>query len=425
MRSFHALLLLLALATAGALAWHGLAADPGYVQIVWRGWSIESTVLVAIAAVLVSWLLLRTLLWLVRAPLRVLREGSSRRARLRLADGLQALREGRWQRADKLLKRAAQHPEFTLVASIEAARAARERGDADAVEAWLGSLRGEALAEIERAEDLLAAGQHAAACRLLEAQAANAELPPRGWWLRVKALIACDRLDEALALLPELRRLKLLPEPAMSAEEARLAAAALTGAVDYASLRRARRTLPRALRRAPEVIAAYAERSAALGLIDVAAKAIERSMAREWSEPLAGLYGRLPGEEFPRRLQAAEGWLESHPDSPGLLLSLGRLCRADGLWGKAEDYLERALKCGAGAEAWEEIGAVFAAQQEEGRARLALSNALRAARGEPALPLPARTRGPVEGAQHLEERSSMGVPRLAPRQATREYEGEV
>ncbi len=425
MRVFRALLLLLAIATVGALAWHSLAADPGYVQIVWRGWSIESTVLIALGAILLTWLLLRVLFWLVSAPLLALRRGARQRARLRLADGIVALREGRWQRADKLLQRAAQHPEFELVARIEGSRAARERGDDESAAAWLRGLEHEPLADVERAEVLLKQGRELEACNLLEASSSRVELPPRGWWLRVQALVECGRVDEALALIPELRRLKLLPDPALQEEEGRLAAKALMQVADYDSLRRARRLLPRALRRSPQVIAAYASRCAALGLIDVAAKAVEIGLKQDWSEELAGLYGQLPGGEFARRLRAAESWLELHPDSPALLLSLGRLCRVDGLWGKAENYLERALKAGAGAAAWEELGLCFAAQGEEPRARLALSNALRCARHETSEVLPARARQLMGQTESIEERSTMGVPRLQAKHTAQELEGDV
>jgi HemY protein len=241
----------------------------------------------------------------------------------------------------------------------------------------------------------------------------------------VRALVACGRTDEALALLPELRRLKVLPDPALQAEEGRLAALALDQIPDYENLRRSRRMLPRAMRRLPAVVAAYARRCAEFGLIDVACKAIESGLKQAWSEDLAALYGRLPGNEFARRLRAAEGWLDAQGDSPALLLSLGRLCREDGLWGKAENYIERALKAGAGAEAWEELGLTFAAQDEEASARLALSNALRSSRGEAVLALPARVRPLAGEIESLEERSTMGVPRLSARQVTREFEGEV
>jgi len=93
---------------------------------------------------------------------------------------------------------------------------------------------------------------------------------------------------------------------------------------------------------------------------------------------------------------------------------LGRLCREDGLWGKAEAYLQSALQFDARADAWEELAATLAAQGEEPRARRALQNTLRVQRGEAATPLPNRPRVAATAPQPvLESRSSMGVPMLS------------
>lgn len=425
MRAFRALLLLLALALVGALAWHALAADPGYVLMVWRGWQVESTVLVALVSLLLVWMLLRVLVWLVRAPWLALQRGSRRRARLRLAEALVAREEGRWQKADALLQRAATHPDFQLAATLEAARALRARGEANEAEPLLRRIDPSPLADLQRAEDCIERGDPSGACKRLDAAASAYELPPRGWWLRIRAMLACGRADEALALLPELRRVRVLPTTALEQEEARLAAAGLVQLLDYQSLRRARRRLPRALRRRSEVVAAYARRCAGLGLVDVAAKALESGLKQAWSDELVDLYGRLPLGEFGRRLRAAEAWLATRPDQPALLLCLGRLCREDGLWGKAEAYLEEALTCGAGADAWEEVGLVAAAQGDDARARQALANALRVGRGESTLAMPAPRPSAAVTGEGLEERSTMGVPRLRARSSVREIEGET
>ncbi|HWN30937.1 MAG TPA: hypothetical protein VNN78_06165, partial [Burkholderiales bacterium] len=38
-----------------------------------------------------------------------------------------------------------------------------------------------------------------------------------------------------------------------------------------------------------------------------------------------------------------ERWLPDHPDDACLLLTLGRLCAHQGLWGKAQSYLEASI----------------------------------------------------------------------------------
>ena len=129
MMLFRRLLALLAIAILGAWAWQLLAQDPGYVLITLRGYSIETTLVVALAALLLFWIALRIVLWLLRLPFRHWKRRTRRIARERLAGGLVALHEGRWARAEKLLERAASDPALRLPALLGAARAAQARGD--------------------------------------------------------------------------------------------------------------------------------------------------------------------------------------------------------------------------------------------------------------------------------------------------------
>ena len=101
-------------------------------------------------------------------------------------------------------------------------------------------------------------------------------------------------------------------------------------------------------------------------------------------------YGRLPIGRLDTRRANAERWLQAHPASPALLLTLARLARAQEQWPLAEDYLHRALAQGAGADAWEELGHGFSLAGDESRARLAYANALRATRGESVVEIPGR-----------------------------------
>src|SRR5690606_13483258 len=119
-------------------------------------------------------------------------------------------------------------------------------------------------------------------------------------------------------------------------------------------------------------------------------RSIEQSLDARWDETLAARYGTLPVAHLEQRRGNAERWLQSHPASPALLLTLARLARAQGQWPQAQDYLHRALAQGAGGEAWEEFGHGFAAAGDDASARIAYANALRAARGEAAEELPAR-----------------------------------
>ncbi|MET5021083.1 heme biosynthesis protein HemY, partial [Burkholderia pseudomallei] len=45
-------------------------------------------------------------------------------------------------------------------------------------------------------------------------------------------------------------------------------------------------------------------------------------------------------------IQKAVGWRRERPDDADLLFALGRLCQQQLLWGKAQSFLESALKLG-------------------------------------------------------------------------------
>ncbi|MCZ7171520.1 hypothetical protein NK326_24330, partial [Salmonella enterica] len=82
------------------------------------------------------------------------------------------------------------------------------------------------------------------------------------------------------------------------------------------------------LRTDAAIVAAYAERAAALRWDEAAARAIEEALEASWDERLAGLYGRLAIGRLEERRARAEAWLGAHPASPMLLLTLARLARA-------------------------------------------------------------------------------------------------
>ena len=81
MRAWRSAVILVLVVLAAAFAWHWLAADPGYVQLRMRDTTIETSVVVLIAALLFAWLLL-TIAWrLLRWPFRAWGRSMRRRGR--------------------------------------------------------------------------------------------------------------------------------------------------------------------------------------------------------------------------------------------------------------------------------------------------------------------------------------------------------
>jgi HemY protein len=87
----------------------------------------------------------------------------------------------------------------------------------------------------------------------------------------------------------------------------------------------------------------YAEQLRVLGAEQEAEALLHHALKRDYDGRLVRLYGLLRGKDPARQLQAAEGWLKQHPQDAGLLLTVGRLCLQNQLWGKAREYFESSL----------------------------------------------------------------------------------
>jgi HemY protein len=416
MNLFRSLLFWIVLALLGALAAQFLLADPGYVLVRFRGTDYTSTVAAATIGILATLLVLALLWKLCTLPFRAWRERRDRNAKARLGEGLDALHGGHYARAEQALARAAEEGHDSAIARIAAARAATARGDRAAAQAHIEALdpRHAGARAIALAEQALADERPTDALVALDAPAAQ-PLPPRGLALRAQALAASGKSAEAYGLLGALRKQQALPEAQLDAMQDRWAASALHEAADSNALADAWERLPKEVRTEPEVVLAYADRGAALGWDAAALKAIEQALDARWDESLAARYGTLSIEGRGEQRRAnVERWLQAHPSSSALLLSLARLDRADGRWAQAETNLHRALAQGAGADAWEEFGHAYVGTGDMERAQRSYANALRVARGEAPLEIPARAQPEAFDAGGLREvRDEHGMPRLA------------
>ena len=375
------------LALAGAaLAYLVFAQDPGHVLVRWHGNDYTTTVLhaawIALGVALVLWLA-----WTLLAfPFRAWRQHRDARRSARLGEGFDALYQGRYAQAQKLLAQAAADPRSESAARIGLMEAALARGDEAAAHAQLDAFGGRhaATRAIALAELALRDGRPTDALVALDAAAAQ-PLPPRGLALRADALAASGQSAEAYGLLGALRRQQALGDVQLAERELRWAGASLREGDENAFAARWE-SMPKALRTEPAIVAAYCERAIALGWHDAAAKALERAR-------------------------------NAHPGHPALLAAGARLAQAQGQWAQAEADWLAALAAGGTAGDWEALGDACAARGDEPRARQCHANALRMARGEAVTPLaapppqPAAT-PPVDDAAFPEGRDDNGLPRL-------------
>jgi HemY protein len=410
------LLLLLIVACATAFGWHALAADPGYVLVRFGTTSIETTLVFAVAALLLAWGVVSLIWRLLRWPMAAWSRRARRRGRERIAGGLIALAEGRYQNASRELGRASHQTGLRAPALLAAARAAHARGENARADAVLDEAAKDAApaALALRARFLIEQGKPALALALLDDAEKTSTLAPSAMRMLVESALVCGDPTRALQAFGALARMQSLSPDALAILEARVLAAALSNAADVESLNALWSGLSRSQRRVPEALAAYARRAATLGQTLAAMSEIEAGLRKEWSERLVRAYGELGDAETDTRLRHAEAWLALQPNSAGLLLTLGRLCIQCKLWGKAHEYIERGLGLEPSAMLWEALGDCCAGQEDAAMATRCYHNALRCSRGEAVTDLGAgEIRSLDTRASVIEERSEHGVPRLA------------
>jgi HemY protein len=413
-RLWLGVLVLLALAAAAAFGWHWLASDPGYVLVRVRGTTIETSLVFAIVALLVVWAIVSIVVRFARWPFRAWGRAYRRRGRERLASGLTLLAEGRYGEAERSLAKASNHAALRGPALLAIAQSAHERGSEERAREALEQIgSGEEAAALSlRAQFLIGNGRAGEALALLKPKAGA--LPPRGLRLLIEAALASGDTRTALDAIPALARTQALAHDDQVALDTRTLAAALAAAPDTIRLNALWGGASRAQRRRPELIAAFARRSAAQGQVLAAMDEIESAERREWNDELALAYADLGPAELAARTRKAESWLTVAPNSAALATALGRLCAQQSLWGKGQQYLERALAIEESPLAWETLGDCYAGADDAATASRCYANALRLARGEATVPVASHSPlGSVDTrALAFEERSEHGVPRL-------------
>jgi HemY protein len=124
------------------------------------------------------------------------------------------------------------------------------------------------------------------------------------------------------------------------------------------------------------LVLAYAEQLRQVGAQTQAEEVLRTAQKRQYDTHLARLYGLVIGNDPARQLQTAEGWLKQHTDDAGLLLTLGRLCLQNRLWGKARDYLESSLRLQRSPETCAELARLLAQLGDTERSNLLFQEGL-------------------------------------------------
>jgi HemY protein len=352
----RALLWLLTLATLAVGLALAARYNNGYVLLVLPPWrtelSLNLMILLQLGGFALLYLLTRLVAHTLQLPSRVRAYRARRRheqAERALGDAMRYSFEGRYSHALKCAVSAHQAGHAPGVSALLAARAAHAMRDEEREKEWL-QRAGNFDQETRNARLMTEAELHLNSHRFADAQGVIDVLEASGQ-RHIAALRLSLRAHQALGNWRDVVRLvrQLERHRALSSEQAapiRLRAhlAVLrTLALDAGALLGYWRSLPAADRHSTQLAGETARLLSAAGDCLHAQRIIEDALDEEWASSLLEVYGDCQGGDVLGRIAQAEDWLKRHPRDAQLLLTLGRLCRQQQLWGKAQSYLEASL----------------------------------------------------------------------------------
>lgn len=370
MRTLLWLLALFALAVGVSLAF---GYNEGYVLVVLPPWRIELSlnlfVVLAVGGFLLGHLLLRVVSHTLRLPqaVRAFRERKRREKGARaLREAVQQLFEGRYGHALKNAALSHGAGEAPALSALVAARAAHFLRDAQREEEWL-KRAAEHDAEAHAARLMTEAELHVDARRFDAALAALNALQEGGGRhiaalrLALRVHRGLGRWDDVLKVARQLEKHRALTHDAAAPLKQRAHLENLHGREgDARALVAYWEAVPTEERRNARLAAAAARALIAAGDGARAQRIIEQQVDADWDSELAGLYAECRGGDTLGRIARAEKWLERHPQDARLLLALGRLCREQQLWGKAQSYFEASLAIQPSQDTHVELATLFA-----------------------------------------------------------------
>lgn len=369
MRTLFWLLALFALAVGVSLAFGD---NNGYVLIALPPWRAELSlnffvVILALGFVL-SYFLLRFLFHTLRLPqaVRAYRARKRREKALSaLQDAMLQLYEGRYGHALKSAARTHAAGEAQALSALLAARAAHFLRDEQREREWLERAAehdAEALAArlMTEAELHLEARRFEAALASLNAMQEKGRRQIAALRLALRAHRELGHWEDVLRVTRQLEKAHgLTPEGAAPLKLRAHQEALRARAGDAPALAAYWQAVPARERYVPQLAATAARVLIAAGDGPLAQRVIESQLEEAWDSELAELYADCQGGDMVARIARAEKWLVKQPQDARLLLALGRLCRTQQLWGKAQSYFEASLAVKQSQDAYAELASLF------------------------------------------------------------------
>ncbi|QCP48613.1 heme biosynthesis protein HemY [Trinickia violacea] len=329
--------------------------DAGQVLLVYPPYRVDISLNLFIVAIVVLFILMYALMRIVRNIWKMPQRVSAYRARSREAKAHAALREaignlfaGRFSRAEKAARDSLTNQANKGAAGLVAAAAAHRMREYARRDEWLAQIDA---ADWQDARLMASADMRADGRDADGALAALTEMQSQGGrrihaqQIALRAQQQLKNWSEVLKLVKSLEKREAI-HPAAAVRLRQQAAENLLRdrRHDADELLALWNSLPASERQSPRLADLAAELLVALNKHQAARKIVEDALANNWDARLLRRYPETAGGDALPLIQKAEAWHKERPDDADLLFSLGRLCLHQQLWGKAQSFLEQALK---------------------------------------------------------------------------------
>lgn len=393
MRKAFLLLVTMALVLLAAALAPVFLADPGVVQIRFRGWTLEMSVLVLLLGMVIAWLVLHFVVRIWRLPTETARRVREQRAVKQLEKGLLALTEGDWTTAERALQKSTSSPGQSTVRYLAAAQAADGQDATDRTEWYLeqadsGGRKNRFLVELTRARLLTENGRFEEALPVLEELRRQRKRHSQVLGLLSRCYRELGRWQDMQDILPVMQKAGLIDEGRAQELKNQAAVAQISQCQDLEHLNATWQAFLKPMRTSAENVMAFAEKATQLGGTELTESVLRASLKQNWDSALLIPYGRAGAGDANQRMKQCEKWLEAHPEDARLHLALGRLCAHEELWGKARHHMIRSLELEPSVGGYDSLGQLLERQGDLELAMASFRNALRMNQGEKPLPLP-------------------------------------
>jgi len=364
---FGTLFILLIATSLSLLAYQ----DPGYVIIAWGLKSAELSLSLFIILTVISfsivYFLLRILIvgWHMPTSFQHWRDRQKvLKARRDTNKGLIELAQGNWARAERFLLRHVNNSDTPLLNYLSAARAAQKLSASDRRDNYLGlahkSMRGSEFAvQLTQAELQLVHGQLEQSLATLVQLHSSSPKHTHVLFLLARIYEMLRSWADLLKIIPDLRKHKVISTEQLHDLELVVHRELITQATQRGKVKELRSVwehVPKVLRRDIFLTQHYVRCLLTLDDHDSAEMVVRETLKRDWDMQLAYVYGIIEAKDSDKQLATVEGWLKTNENNPVLLLTAGRLCKRNQLWGKAQAYLDASLGIQPRSDTYKELG---------------------------------------------------------------------